>query len=76
MYQNVSLKKEISRKVFVIADSLLDKIFLVHVWSSQILVLDGAETGILLLDFAQQLRRKNADISDIYFFLVGAAGYS
>ena len=27
--------------------------------------LDGVETGIFLSDFAQQLRRKNADIPDI-----------
>ena len=40
------------------------------------LFLDGVETGISLLDFAQQLRRKNADIPDIYFTLLDAAGIS
>ena len=35
--------------------------------NSQTLILDGVETGIFLLDFAQQLSRKNADIPDIYF---------
>ena len=34
------------------------------------------ETGISLLDFAQQLRRKNADVQDIYFTLLDAAGVS
>ena len=27
------------------------------------------------MDFAQQLRHKNADVSDIYFTLLDAAGY-
>ena len=34
------------------------------------LFLDGAETGIFLVDFAQQLRRKNADYLDIHFTLL------
>ena len=37
--------------------------------NSQTLILDGVETGIFLLDFAQQLRRKN-----IYFTLLDATG--
>ena len=43
---------------------------------SQPLILDGVETGILLLDFAQQLRRKNADFPDFYFTLLHTAGIS
>ena len=35
--------------------------------------LDGVETGSFLLDFAQQLRRKNAEVPDIYFTLRDAA---
>ena len=42
----------------------------------QTLIMDGVETGIFLLDFAQQLRRKNADIPHIYFTLLDAAGIS
>ena len=42
----------------------------------QTLNLDGVETGIFLSDFAQQLRRKNADVADIYFTLLDAAGMS
>ena len=38
--------------------------------------MDGVETVIFLMDFAQQLRRKNADIPDIYFTLLDAAGIS
>ena len=43
---------------------------------SQTLNLDGLETGNFLLDFAEQLRCKNADIPDIYFTLLDAAGIS
>ena len=38
--------------------------------------MDGVETGIFLSDFAQQLPRKNADVPDIYFSLLDAAGIS
>ena len=34
------------------------------------------ETEVLLLRFAQQFRRKNADILDIYYTLLDAAGIS
>ena len=44
--------------------------------NSQILILDGVETGIFLLDFAQQLRRKNEDVPDIYFSSLYAADIS
>ena len=43
---------------------------------SETLILEGVETGILLSDFAQQLRRENADVPDIYFTLLDAAGIS
>ena len=39
-------------------------------------MLDGVETEIFLSDFAQQLRRKNADVSDINFTLLDGAGIS
>ena len=44
--------------------------------NSQTLNLVGVETRNFLLDFAQQLRRKNADILNIYFTLLDAAGIS
>ena len=44
--------------------------------NSQILLLDDVEIGIFLSDFAQQLRRKKADVPDIYFTLLDAAGLS
>ena len=37
---------------------------------------DGAETGVLLSQFAQHLRRKNADVLDIYLISLDDAGMS
>ena len=42
----------------------------------QTLILDGVEIRISLLDFAQQLRCKKAEVPDIYFTLLDAAGIS
>ena len=78
-YQVGSLKKEINKILFSKADSVVDKILScprIKLSNSQTLILDGVDTGIFLLDFAQQLRRKNADIPDIYFALLDAAGIS
>ena len=78
-YQIDSLKKEIIKNLFFKADSLVDKILScprIKLPSSQTLDLDGVETVIFLSDFAQQLRRKNADVPDIYFTLLDGAGLS
>ena len=78
-YQIISIKKEINKKLFAKADTLVDKILFcppIKLSNSQTLNLDGVETGIFLSDFAQQLRRKNADVPDIYFTLLDAAGLS
>ena len=78
-YQIDSLKKEINKKLFFKADSLVDKILSsprIKLSNSQTLILDGVETGIFLSDFAQQLRRKNAEVPDIYLPLLDAAGIS
>ena len=75
-YQIDSLEKEINKNVFSKADSLVDQILSgprIKLSNSQTLILDGVETGIFLSDFAQQPRRKNADVPDIYFTLLGAA---
>ena len=72
-YQIDSLKKEINKKLFSKADTLVDKILSsprIKLSNSQTSILDGVETGIFLSDFAQQLRRKNADVPDIYFTLL------
>ena len=66
-----------NKKLFSKADSLVDKILScprIKLSNSQTLILDGVETGIFLSDFVQQLRRKNADVPDIYFTLLDAAG--
>ena len=72
-YQVDSLKKEINKKKNF-QSRLFRRQFLscprIKFATSQTLFLDGVETGISLLDLAQQLRRKNADIPDIYFTLL------
>ena len=75
-YQIDSLKKVINKKLFAKADTLIDKILscpLIKLSISQILILDGVETGVLLSDFAQQLRWKTANVPDFYFILLVAA---
>ena len=75
-YQIVSLKKEISKHIFCKADSLVDKILScppVKLSNSQTSILIGVEIWVFLLDFAQQLCRKIAEIPDIYFILLDAA---
>ena len=68
-YQNDSLKKEINKKVLAKAEDLIDKSSSCprnKLSSSQTLILDDVETRVFLLDFAQQLRRINADFPGIY----------
>ena len=70
---------EINKKLFSKADTLVDKILSsprIKLSNSETLILDGVEIGIFLSNFAQQLRRKNGDVPDIYFFLLDAAGIS
>ena len=38
--------------------------------------MDGVQTGVFLLTFAQQLRRKNADVLDIYLLYLTLLVYS
>ena len=76
-YQIDFLKRDIKKKLFGVADSLIDKTlsrFRIKLWNSQTLILDGVNTGVLISDFTQHLRRKNAGVSDIYFTLLDAAG--
>ena len=74
-----SQKKDINKKLFAKADSLVDKLLAsprIKLSLSNTIVLDGTDTGVLLQDFAQHLRRKNADVPDIYFTLLDAADIS
>ena len=78
-YQIDSLKKEIKKTLFSKADSSVDKhmsCLRIKFLNSQTLVLNVVETGVSLLDFTQQLRRKNTDVPDIYCTLFDAAGIS
>ena len=78
-YQVDSLKKEINKKLFSKTDSLVDKFLScprIKLSNSQTLNLDGVESGIFLLDIAQQLCRKNADVRGFYFTLLDATGIS
>ena len=78
-YQIDSLKKGTNKKIFSQADSLVDNFLScprIKLSNSQTLMLDGVGTGNSLLNFAQQLRRKNAEVPDLYFTLLDAAGIS
>ena len=78
-YQIDSLKREINKKLFGKADTLIDKILScsrIKLSNSQTIILEGVDTGVLISDFTQHLRRKNADVPDIYFTLLGNAGIS
>ena len=72
-----TLKKEINQQLSTSASPLVNKILessCIKLSKSNTLILDGIETGVLLKDFAQRLKRKNVPIPDIYFTLLDAAG--
>ena len=78
-YQSDSLKRDINKKLFCKADTLIDKVLScsrIKLSNSRTIVLDGVDTVVLISDFTQHLRRKNADVADIYFTLLDAAGKS
>ena len=70
-------EKEVKIIFFLRADSLVNKVWScprIKLSKPQTLKLEGVETRVLLSDFSQQLRRKNADVHDIYFTQLDAAG--
>ena len=78
-YQIDFLKRDINKKLFGEADTLIDKILScsrIKLSKSQTIILDGVGTGVLVSDFTLHLRRKNVDVPDIYFTLLNAAGIS
>ena len=78
-YQIDSRKRDNNKKLFGKADTLIDKILScsrIKLSNSQALILDGVDTGVLFSDFTQHLRRENAEVPDIYFTLLDAAGIS
>ena len=78
-YQNDSLKRDITKKMFGKADTLKDKILScsgIKLSNSQTVILDGVDTGVLVSDFLLLLRRNDVDFPDIYFTLLDSAGIS
>ena len=76
-YQIDSLN--LNKKLFGKADTLLDKFLSysrIKLSNSQTIILDGVDTGVLISDLSLHLRRKNADVPDIYFTLLDAVGIS
>ena len=76
-YQTDSLKKKTNRKLFAGADFLVEKTLSfgrMKLSISQISILDGVETAVLLSDSAQQLHCENVDVPDLYFTLLDAGG--
>ena len=75
-YQKDTLKQEINQQLSTSASPLVSKVLespRIKLSSSNTLILDGIETGVLLKDFAQLLERKNLPVPDIYFTLLDAA---
>ena len=76
-YQIDSLN--LNKKLFGKADTLIDKILSCsrsNLSNSETKFLDGVDTGVLISDFTLHLCRKNADVPDINFTLLDAAGIS
>ena len=58
-YQIDSLKRDINKKLFGKADTLIDKILScsrIKLSNSRTIVLDGVDTGVLISDFTLRLR--------------------
>ena len=78
-YQIDSLKRDINKKVFGKADNLIDKVLScsrIELSNSQTINFDDVDTGVLISNVFLHLRQKNADVPDIYFTLLEAAGIS
>ena len=79
MYQIDSLKRDINKKLFGKADTLIHKFLScsrIKLSNSKTINLDGVDTGVLISEFTLHLLRKNAGVPDIYFTLLDAAGLS
>ena len=76
-YQIDSLKRDINKKLFGKAYTLIDKILScsrIKLSNSQTIILDDIDTGVLISDFTLHLRRKNVNVPGIYCTLLDAAG--
>ena len=75
-YQIDSIKRDINMKVCT--ENLIDEILScsrIKLSNVQTISLDGVGTGVLISDFTLHLRRKNADVPDIYFTLLTLLEY-
>ena len=78
-YQIDSLKRDINKKLFGKADTVIDKILScsrIKLPNSQTIISNAVDTGVLISDFTLHLRRKNVNVPDIYFTLLDAARIS
>ena len=78
-YQIDSLKRDINKKLFGKADTVIDKILScsrIKLPNSQTITPKAVDTGVLISDFTLHLRRKNVNVPDIYFTLLDAARIS
>ena len=78
-YQFDSLERDINKKLFGKADTVTNNILScsrIKLSNSQTINLDCVDTGVFIADFTLHLRRKSADVPDIYFTLLDAAGLS
>ena len=79
LYQIDSLNRDINKKLFGKADTLIDNILSfsrIKLSNSQTIILDGVDTGVLISGFTLHLPRKNANFPYSYFTLLEAAGIS
>ena len=70
------IKLEINQQLCTNASPLVNKILesrRIKLSISNTLMLDGIQTGVLLKDFAERLKRKNVTVPEIYFTLLDAA---
>ena len=78
-FQIDSLKRDINKKLFVKADTLIDRILScsrIKLPNSQTIILDGVDTGVSISDSTLNLRRKNIAVPEIYLTFCDAAGKS
>ena len=65
-----------NKNLFAKADSLVDKVLSsprIKLSTPNLLILDGTDSGVPLTEFPQTLKRKNAEVPDIYFTLLDVA---
>ena len=68
MYQIHFLKRDINKKLFCKADTLIDKIFScsrIKLSISQTISFDGVDTGVFISEFTLHLLEKNVDVPNI-----------